>query len=347
MKQEEFFVEIKSAGRTSVYKFTRSVTGMFDFAGDVSDEYADRGNAECRDYRDMGSMQSIEPSQYFSPSWYTFLHRDFAAEISVFIPKAVKDLDADHYSFLVHIGAILLAIQERDSLLVAELLHRRSSVFAAFTPIMLHILKPIAAEALFAWVYGSFNGGGNFHQVYASGTPIKTGSTDTSAILFAAAKDALKPDPDKETPEQMFVRFFRQEVPFDFTIGLVGTNNHPWVDSLEAVERVSKAASGHEFATDPRTIGVRRQELFESLKVNVQAEPYNPHDPNAIGVSIDDPASIFKGFASKSKAGYIRATGAAILRKARPSQFSYEASLRRIGGNPSWFENAIVMRIKM
>ncbi|WP_407445170.1 hypothetical protein [Fibrobacter sp.] len=349
MTQDVFYIEIAKARDTLVYKFTRSATGMFDYEGDVTADFFSDGNPKDagRSYSDSKTMQRVDSSLYFSPSWYTYLHRDFAAEISVYIPQNIKDLDANQYSFLVHIGAILLAIHERDTLLVAELLHRRASVFAEFMPLMMHILKPVAAEALFAWVYGSFNGVGKFLQVYASETPIKSGETDTAAILFAAAKDSLKPEPAKESPEQMFVRFFKQEIPFDFTIGLVGANNHPWVDSLDELERICSRASAHDFSFDRSNVGFKRQDLFENLKTNVQVESYNPHDPNAIGVSIDNPISMLKGFPGKSKAGYIRATGAAILRKARPDKFGYEASLRRVGGNPSWVENAIIVQIKM
>lgn len=341
MTQDVFYVEIEQAEKTTVYGFTRSVTGVLDYTGDVSKDFQ-----EDKSYSNPEKMQRVDSSLYFSPSWYTYLRSDFAANISVFIPKEIKNLDTNQYSFLVHIGAILLAIQEKDSLLAAELMHRRSSVFAEFVPIMLHILKPIAAEALFAWVYGSFNGTGKFAQVYASETPIKSGETDTAAILFAAARDSLKPNPDKESPEKMFARFFAQEIPFDFTIGIVGANNHPWVDSLEAIDAITNTATAHEFAIDALSVGIKRQGLFEKLSASVQAEPYNPHDANAISVSIDNPHSMLKGFPGKSKAGYIRATGAAILRKARPNQFAYTASLERVGGNPTWFENAIVMRIK-
>ena len=78
----------------------------------------------------------------------------------------------------------------------------------------------------------------------------------------------------------------------------------------------------------------------------MQAEPYNPHDHNAISVGIDDLEAVLKGVPSKSKAGYLRATGAAILRKARPNLYCYDSSLWRIGGNPDYFENAIVVRIR-
>ena len=87
---------------------------------------------------------------------------------------------------------------------------------------------------------------------------------------------------------------------------------------------------------------------FGSLTTKVQAEPYNPHDHNAICVSIDDlDAVVRKGVHSKSKAGYLRATAAAILRKARPNLFAYGSCLWRLGANPDYFENAIVLRIKL
>ena len=63
-------------------------------------------------------------------------------------------------------------------------------------------------------------------------------------------------------------------------------------------------------------------------------------------VSIEDPGMLFKGTRSKCKAGYLRATAAAILRQARPNLFAYGSSLWRLGANPDYFENAIVMRLK-
>ena len=146
----------------------------------------------------------------------------------------------------------------------------------------------------------------------------------------------------------MFIRYFKGDGnrKFNFTMGIVGAANHPWVDSIEKFERISGAATGFHFADDPEKAGKKRSEIFESLKVKVQAEPYNPHDHNAVSVFIDDLESVLKGARSKCKAGYLRSTGAAILRHARPNLYSYESSLWRIGGNPDYFENAIIVRLK-
>jgi hypothetical protein len=337
MANDIFYVSIKTSKAVNAYAFTRSETGILDYAGDATPS-AD----------ELSRMQCVEGSAYFTPSWYTYLPEALLAEISVYIPVDIENLDANQYSFLLHVGALLLAVEMRDSLLVAELLHRRSMVFANFTPILLHILKPVAPESLFAWIYGGFHGDGNFLQIYANDAPVSTGETDTATILYAAAREALKPEPSKETAEGMFIRYFKGDGnrKFNFTMGIVGAANHPWVDSIEKFEKISGAATGFHFADDPEKAGKKRSEIFESLKVKVQAEPYNPHDHNAVSVFIDDLESVLKGARSKCKAGYLRSTGAAILRHARPNLYSYESSLWRIGGNPDYFENAIIVRLK-
>ena len=333
MANEMFYVKIETSRDITVYGFSRSATGILDFVD----------GASAKD-EELSQMQCVDGSAYFTPSWYMFLPKDLQATINVYLPSDVKNLDVGQYSFLLHIGALLLAVDERDGLLVAELLRRRVTVFSSFLPLVLHLIKPVAAEALFAYVYGGFRGDSNFSQIYKANVPIATGETDVSAILLEAAKDALKPNPEKESPEEMFIRYFREKESFDFTIGLVGATNHPWIAGIEKYESVVKAATAFRFFDDA-AVGAKSQEFFESLSTKVQAEPYNPHDHNAISVSIDDLGAKLKGLVSKSKAGYLRATGAAIMRKARPSLFAYGSNLWRLGADPSFFENSIVVRI--
>ena len=334
MANETFYVSVKTPKVATIYAFSRSVTGILDYAGEATPTVDD-----------LSQMQCVEGSAYFTPSWYTYLPSELQATVNVYMPSDVKNLDVGQYSFLLHVGALLLAVQERDGLLVAELLRRRATVFANFLPLVLLIIKPVAAEALFAHVYGGFRGDSDFAQIYKADVPISTGETDVTAILLAASRDVLKPDPSKESPEEMFVRYFREAEAFDFTIGLVGATNHPWVAGIEKYESVVKTATAFRFFDDV-AVGAKSQKFFESLATKVQAEPYNPHDHNAISVSIDDLGAKLKGLESKSKAGYLRATGAAILRKARPNLFAYGSCLWRLGANPDYFENAIVLRIK-
>ena len=335
MANETFYVSVKTPENATAYAFSRSATGILDYAGEASPTDDE-----------LSQMQCVEGSAYFTPSWYTYLPGELQATINVYLPCNVENLDVGQYSFLLHVGALLLAVRERDGLLVAELLRRRSTVFANFLPLVLHIVKQVAAEALFAHVYGGFRGDNGFETLYKTNAPIATGETDVSAILFAAARDGLKPQPDKETPEEMFVRYFKDCGSADFTIGIVGATNHPWVAGVEKFESVAKTAAAFHFLDDSTMVGAKSQAIYDSLSTKVQAEPYNPHDHNAISVSIDDlDALVRKGARTKCKTGYLRATAAAILRKARPNVYAYDSCLWRLGANPDYFENSIVLRI--
>ena len=333
MANEIFYIKIETARDIMFYGFSRSATGILDLVD---------GASATDD--ELSQMQCVDGSAYFTPSWYMYLPKVLQATINVYLPNDVKNLDVGQYSFLLHVGALLLAVEERDGLLVAELLRRRAAVFANFLPLVLHLIKPVAAEALFAYVYGGFRGDSDFAQIYKANAPISTGETNVAAILLEAAKETLKPNPEKESPEEMFIRYFREVEFFDFTIGLVGATNHPWIAGIEKYESVVKTATAFRFFDDA-AVGSKSQEFFESLATKVQAEPYNPYDHKAISVSIDDLGAKLKGMQSKSKAGYLRATGAAILRKARPSLFAYGSKLWRLGADPSFFENSIVIRI--
>lgn len=335
MANETFYVSVKTPKVATIYAFSRSVTGILDYAGEATPTVDD-----------LSQMQCVEGSAYFTPSWYTYLPNELQASVNVYLPSNVENLDVGQYSFLLHVGALLLAVQERDGLLVAELLRRRPTVFANFLPLVLHLVKPVAAEALFANVYGGFRGDSGFEQVYKANAPIATGETDVAAILLAAARDVLKPDPSKESPEEMFVRYFKDCESADFTIGIVGATNHPWVSCIEKFESAAKAAAAFHFFDDSTKVAAKSLAIYDSLTTKVQVEPYNPHDHNAISVSIDDLGAVLKGMQTKSKAGYLRATAAVILRKARPNLFAYDSKLWRLGANPDYFENAIVLRIK-
>lgn len=333
---DNIFVKIETVKADTFYKFTRSLTGILDFAG-----------SETPSDSDLESMQNIEASSFYTPSWYSYLPEELQTCISIYLPAEIQNLDTAHFSFLAHIGAVLLAIQTGDPLLAAELINRRKEVFANFTPIMLHVLRGIAPEALFAFVYGGFSHDNDFDAIYKANAPIGTGETNTVALLFAAAKEALKPEPTKESAEQMFIRYFAKTKGKFMTLGLVGAINHPWIDGIENLEKIAHKAADKNFTSDISAAGKKIQQIYGNLSVTMQAEPYNPHDHNAIGVHIDDLNAIIKGSKGKCKAGYIRATAASILRKARPQQFAYKAILWRLGKNPDYFENAIILRIKL
>jgi hypothetical protein len=62
----------------------------------------------------------------------------------------------------------------------------------------------------------------------------------------------------------------------------------------------------------------------------VQAEPYNPHDKNAVLVCIEDIEAKINGNMGLEKAGHIRALAAKVLREAKPKKLVYKSSLASV-----------------
>ena len=114
MAKEIFYVKVETAKATSIYAFSRSETGIMDYEGSASPEESQ-----------LSEMQCVEGSTYFTPSWYTYLPREMQAEISAYLPASITNLDANQYSFLLHVGALLLAVSRVEDVLRIEVDHQR------------------------------------------------------------------------------------------------------------------------------------------------------------------------------------------------------------------------------
>lgn len=331
---ENILIRIQDKESTRYYAFTQSATGTLDFLGKTEKP-------------DISDYQEIESSTYFSPAWYAYLPTFLQAEIHVLFKDSINLNDANLFAYLTHIGAVLLAVEQKDGLLVAELLHRRTQIFFQFLTLTLYIVKPVASLALFAWLYGRFSHSNGFQKMFEQG--ILSPTADTAEILFAAARDELSPEPGNETVDEMFIRYLKEIGHGEFTIGTVGTDYHAWNSQNKALNAFLHEAIGKDFLRGESLVRERKNKFYSELKVSVQAEPYNPYDSNAIGVAIEDVSEKLFGNGGKSKAGYIRATGAAILRRAFPKKFAYSANIARLGtslseGNSD--KEGIVLRIR-
>lgn len=329
---ENILIGIRTQGEEHFYAFSQSATGTLDFAGKVE-------NPELSEYLEM------ESSQYFSPTRFEYLPLELQADIRVLYKDTVSMDNANLFAYLTHIGAVLLAVEQNDGFLVAELLNRRAKVFCQFLPLTLYIVRPIAPLALFAWLHGRFSYTDGFEKMYRTGVKYPK-EDDAAQILFAAAYEALSPTPGKETSEEMFVRYFKTLGHGDFTIGTVGANHHGWDPDSDLLQNTLNDAIGKDILEGTSLVRNKKAQFYASLKVSAQAEPYNPHDSNAIGISIESVRGRLFGNGGKIKAGYIRATGAEILRKAFPKKYSYAAKLARMSlsaGDSA--EDGIVTRI--
>ncbi|MFC2281163.1 MAG: hypothetical protein ACFNLN_06260, partial [Treponema socranskii subsp. buccale] len=144
---------------------------------------------------------------------------------------------------------------------------------------------------------------------------------------------------------QMFIRYFKNRNAA-FTIGIVGTNFYGWNDGSDFLDNTLSEKIGDDILGGTQKVRDAKKKLYASLRVSVQAEPYNPHDANAISVSAEDVCAKVLGDAGLQRAGYIRATGAAILRAAKPNTFRFNARLARIGDMQNG-RGGIVVRVEV
>ena len=211
-----------------------------------------------------------------------------------------------------------------------------------FYPITAYILEDIAPEMLFAWQFGRFSDDSeNPAKVYKTASP----ENSTCAQLFKIAEKKLRGEKAKETLDEMFVRYFKAQKKAVFTIGIVGANYRHWDSGIDYLDDILEKHIGEDLLNGTTKVRDTKQRIYDGIRANVQAEPYNQYDPNAIAVSLEDIESIVTGNPCMKKAGYIRATGAAILRKAFAEKISFPATLARIG-NLQDGNQGIVVRIK-
>ncbi|MBO6219775.1 MAG: hypothetical protein J6N81_09445 [Treponema sp.] len=287
------------------FEFTKSRTGQLDFAGKVAEPVQE-------DELIAAGYQKIASSSYFTPSYYIYLQEAENANPTVFVADGVDVSDADTFDFLVHIGPLLAAVDAKDSLLAGKMYLRRRAVFEKFVQLTAFILEDQCAEVLFSLCYG------RMQNVAAESLP----------LLFNAAKKKLSYDSSRETLDQAFMRYFKQNT-VTLTLPLVGTSFYNWEDEMcpSSLEKLADNLSCDNLLGHAEKIRKAKHDFYQSLACSVQAEPYNPHDQNAILVSIESPSAKINGNPGLEKAGHIRALAAKIIREARHEKMAYQAKL--------------------
>lgn len=286
------------------FEFTKSRTGQLDFAGKVD---AENVNVE--------GFQKLSGSTYFSPSYYIFLEDELNATPEIFVAPGTDISDKDTFDFLLHVGALLGAVEAKDSLLAGELYLRRRASFEKFSKLTEFIIEPVAAEMFFALEFGGW----------------KCPEENEIPLLFNLAKRKINLDSAREDLAQAFTRYFKENET-SLTLPVVGNSHHPWDAESEILNSVPSNFTPADFLGEAEKFKKAKHDFYSNLKVSVQAEPYNPADKNAIAVMIEDIDSRLSGNGGLEKAGYIRATAAEILREAKEDKISYGGKLVRLSG---------------
>ena len=284
------------------FEFTKSKTGQLDYVG----------KWEKNALPNVDGAQELISSTFYSPVWYVYIQSAVNCNPVVYVAPEVDVSDKDTFSYLVHIGPVLAAVEAKDSLLAGELYLRRREVFEKFAQLTQFILEPLCVEILFSLCYGRMN---NIDP-------------DEIPLIFESAKKKLEYDSSRESLEQAFMRYFKKNE-VTLTLPLVGTNFYHWDDDIvpEALTKLTDNLSAQDLFGAAEKVRNAKHSFYESLKVSVQAEPYNRADKNSILVCIENVEAKLFGNPGLEKAGHIRALAAGIIREAKPKKMSYSAKL--------------------
>ena len=287
------------------FEFSKSKTGQLDY----------EGLWNCDVLPQVQGYQEIASSTYFSPSWYIFLQDALNNNSKVYVSPETDISDKDVFAFLTHVGPLLAAVEAKDSLLAGELYLRRRKTFEAFAPLTQYIMEPLSVEILFSLVYGR----------------MQNIDAETIPLIFNVAKKKLGYDSAKESLDQAFMRYFKENS-VTLTLETVGTSHYSWESYSEVLDNMAGNLSPEDLLGAAEKIRKAKHNFFANLEVAVQAEPYNQADKNAISVLIENIDSKITGNPGLEKAGYIRALAAAIIREAKNEKLAYNGKLVRLGG---------------
>ncbi len=301
MNKTQIFIE---AGK-NYYGFSMSMTGQLDY----------QGKQEFVKKPDFSDYERIVSSSYFTPCYYTYLDEKLNHKCAVYF-KDVDISNPDVISFLTHVGPLLDAVEAGDTLLAGELYLRRRDVFNRHSQLTKYIIGKAAAGILFSICFGRMN----------------TIAPEAIPLVFDAAKEQLSFDPAKETLEQALVRYLAERKE-NITVQIVGTQHYDWNPCPPYLENLANNIKAENLPGQMEAIRKAVHDFYAGLECSVQAEPYNGADKNAVAVFIEDTYSKFIGNCGMKKAGYIRATGAKLLRDAQPKKLGYGGQLMRISAH--------------
>lgn len=288
------------------FEFSKSKTGQIDYLG----------KWECSDLPEVDGYQEISSSTYFSPSWYVFLQDAVNNNPKIYVASDVDVSDSDTFDYLVHVGPLLSAIEAKDSLLAGELYLRRQQSFEIFSQLTSYIMEDLSVEILFSLCFGR----------------MKNVDPNTIPLIFKNAKKKLNYDSAKETLEQAYIRYMKNNE-VTLTLPLVGTQFYHWEAEPDVLDKLTDNLGCDNILEKAKLIRQAKHDFYEGLETVVQAEPHNQYDKNSILVCIESIESKICGNSGLEKAGHIRALAAKIIRESKEEKLTYNGKLVHLSYN--------------
>lgn len=99
-------------------------------------------------------------------------------------------------------------------------------------------------------------------------------AAESLPLLFNAAKKKLSYDSSRETLDQAFMRYCKQNT-VTLTLPLVGTSFYNWEDDMcpDSLEKLADNLSCDDLLGHAKKIRKAKHDFYQSLACSVQAEP--------------------------------------------------------------------------
>ncbi len=259
----------------------------------------------------------IEANFSFPCTEYAYLPSQFIASANCEVRNCSKRPKEKTFAWFSNIAPLLLAIEYKDSLLATEIFHKRAHLFMQYPTTTIKLLESISVEGLFSWIWGRFDEKA-MHDVQTifEGKCTKPFSQwGVAETFFTAARRRFTITLNSfESIDDCMIHYLRTHKGTTMTLGIVGTNHYRWVEKN---------------LYDMQQKNLCRQKLFSQTKTVLEADTANTFDKNAVALYAEES----KDFAGQNKntLGYVRKTGAELLRKALPNKLHFSSNLARLG----------------
>ena len=247
----------ESGMKDSAWGFYQSPSGQLEFAGEFTLE-------ENRKFEDLWQSGDLEKAGILDSSPGSTLGECFFRTESlsfntyVYLKDGFEISDSDTFAFLTHVGSLLVAVKYKNTYVLSNILEKNIDTFSKFSKLTLFMIKEIAPETLFTVLYSGFENHSMFYKFYKSNFLLSEAGKDVAILLYYAAKEELSPVPEKESPAEMFIRYFKNNPGKTITLPVIGLDFYSWKEQVsgfrELTETTNLAASSNKASNSSKFV---------------------------------------------------------------------------------------------
>ncbi len=303
-------------GILHVWNFIQTMEGTLVFAGKTLIEKKHKvQNHITIDAKDRKPQFIIEADLSFPQREYAYLPSQYISSAIIEARHCKNKPEQKTFTWLSNIAPLLLAIENKDSLLAAELFNKKSFIFMQYPKTTIKLLEDISVEGLFSWIWGRFDEKAmqDLHSIFEGKCTKNFEHWGVAETFFTSARRRLDISQNRfESIDECMTRFLKTHPGTKLTLGIVGSNHYRSIEKkLHEIQDKKK----------------NPVDIFSSTRTFIEAETNNAFDKNAVALYIEP----LQDSDINTVSGYVRKSGAELLRKAYPNKLRFSSRLARLG----------------